>query len=168
MSSTKRHKIVAIDGWVKPLPEFSFEHEAVQYDTTTLDELPERIRDATIVITSATMVSRAGIDTATNLQLVAFNGTGWDAVDKDAVRERGISVSHVPAQNTDSVSEHAFALYYAIRRHIVDMHNIAMDGKTLAGINNLAAKFGKPPRINAEEALVIIGYGALGQLQCFR
>lgn len=164
MSSTKRHKIVAVDGWVKP-PPFSFEHEAVQYQSTTLDELPERMRDATIVITSATRISRVGIENAPNLQLVACNGTGTDHVDKGAIRDRGISLCHVPAQNTDSVSEHAFALYFAIRRHIVDMHNIAMDGKTWVADNALALRLGKPPRTNAEETLVVIGYGALGELE---
>lgn len=61
------------------------------------------------------------------------------------------------------MSEHAFALYFAIRRHIVDMHNIAMDGKTWATESLVAARLGKPPRTNAEETLVVIGYGALGQ-----
>ena len=73
------------------------------------------------------------------------------------------AVCRVPAQNTDSVSEHAFALYYAIRRRIVEMHNIAMDGKTWANDNLLARRLGNPPRTNAEETLVVIGYGALGK-----
>ena len=35
---------------------------------------------------------------------------------------------NVPAQNTDSVVEHAFALYSAVKRHIVPLHHYTLDG----------------------------------------
>lgn len=139
-----------------------FKYDVTLYQNTSAEELPERVKDATIIITSATRVTRAGIENASNLQLIACNGTGTDHVDKEAARERGVSVCRVPAQNTDSVSEHAFALYYAIRRRIVEMHDIAMDGNTWANDNLLARRLDPPPRTNAEETLVVIGHGALG------
>ena len=161
MHPASKHKIVALDSWVQP-PKCDFDHDIVQYLNTTAAELPERIKDATIVITSAIAISRKSIESAPNLELVACNGTGTDHIDKDAIREKGISLCRVPAQNTDSVSEHAFALYYAIRRRIVEMHAIAMDGKTWAGNNLLIRNFSQPPRTNSEETLIVIGYGALG------
>ena len=167
MSATQRHKIVAIDAWVKP-PTFAFDCDITQYQNTSPAELPERIKDATILITSASRVPRVGIENAPKLQLIACNGTGTDHVDKDAARERGVAVCRVPAQNTDSVSEHAFALYYAIRRHVVEMHHIAMDGRTWSGSNVLHLKLGKPPRTNGEERLVVVGYGALGMVSMGR
>ncbi len=180
----KRHKIVALDNWVKP-PELSFEHDRAHYPSTTLEQLPERMKDATIIIVSGTKVTRAGIESAPHLQLIAVridlspsrlrpfrhlltlrlvqaNGTGTDHIDKDAAREHGVAICRVPAQNTDSVSEHAFALYYAVRRRIVDMHGITMDGETWTANTQLALKLGKPPRTNSEETLVVVGYGALG------
>lgn len=161
MSSVQKHKVVVLDDLVKA-PSMAFDYDITQYQSTTLEELPARMKDATIVIISPTRVTRTGIESAPDLQLIACNGTGTDHVDKDAARERGVAVCRVPAQNTDSVSEHAFALYYAIRRRIVEMHQIAMDGKTWASNNLLALKMGKPPRTNAEETLVVVGYGALG------
>lgn len=167
MSHAQNHKVVAVDSWVKP-PEFSFEHEFAQYSNTNPDELPERIKDASIVITSSTRITRAGIEHAPKLQLVSCNGTGTDHVDKDAIRERGLSLCRVPAQNTDSVSEHAFALYFALRRRVIEMHELAMDGKSwAANLGTLVPNtFGQPgPRVNAEETLVVIGYGGLGKSQ---
>ena len=161
MLTSKKHKIVAVDSWVKP-PPMSFEYEQCQYQSTSPEDLPERVKDATIVITSATRVTRAGIESAPNLELIACNGTGTDHVDKEAAQEHGVAVCRVPAQNTDSVSEHAFALYYAIRRRVVEMHNLTMDGESWTANNQLALKLGKPPRTNAEETLIIVGYGALG------
>ncbi|KAK3713167.1 hypothetical protein LTR37_008600 [Vermiconidia calcicola] len=157
-----KHRVVVVDNWVTP-PALSIDHEQTSYASTSAAELPERIKDATIIVTSGTPIIRTAIEKASNLQLISCNGTGTDHIDKDAARERGVAVSRVPAQNTDSVSEHAFALYYTIRRRIVDMHAVAMDGKTWAANGQLAPKMGKPPRTNAEETLVVIGYGALGQ-----
>lgn len=160
MSTTKKHKVLALDSLVRP-PPFSFDHELVQYENTSPTQALERIKDATIVLTSPTAITRAVIEAAPNLELIACNGTGTDHIDKEAARERGVTVCRVPAQNTDSVAEHAFALYFSLRRRVVEMHNIAMDGKIWAA-NELGSILGKPPRVNSEETMVIIGYGALG------
>lgn len=162
-----KHKVVAVDSWVKP-PALDFEHEFVQYPNTTPSELPSRIHDATIIICSSTRITAEAIKQAPRLQLISCNGVGTDHVDKDAVREKGISLSRVPAQNTDSVSEHAFALYYALRRKALEMHALAMDGTSWEqNLGTLVPRaFGMPgPRVNAEETLVVIGYGALGRLE---
>lgn len=161
MASIRRHNIVAVDAWVKP-PQLDFDHDLTEYDQTSPEQLPERIRDATIIICSGTYITKQGIESAPNLQLISCNGTGTNTIDKETACQHGISVSRVPAQNTDSVSEHAFALYYAIRRHIVELHAITMDGKTWAQNYLLNKKLGQPPRTNAEETLVVIGYGAIG------
>lgn len=158
----RRHNIIALDNWVKP-PQLSFDHDSAHYSGTSVAELPERMKDATVIIVSGTKVTREGIEKAPHLQLIACNGTGTDHVDKEAAREHGVAVCRVPAQNADSVSEHAFALYYSIRRRIVEMHNITMDGVTWPANAQLARKLGRPPRTNSEETLVVVGYGALGE-----
>lgn len=161
MPKARKHNIVALDSWVKP-PDFDLSYEFTQHESTSLEELPERIKDATIIIISGTKINRAGIENAPNLELIACNGVGTDHIDKETAQQRGVSVCRVPAQNTESVSEHALALYYSIRRRVVEMHSIAMDGKTWPSHNMIAKKLGQPPRTNGEERVVVIGYGALG------
>ena len=163
MPAARRHKVVAVDNWVQA-PQLAFDHDFTQYEHTFADEYSEHVKDATIVITSGTPWSRAAIESAPNLELISCNGVGTDHIDKDAVRERGITVCNVPAQNKDSVSEHAFALYYAIRRHIVDMHAVTINGQAWKGKPQLAYSMGYPPRTNAEETLVVVGYGSIGTL----
>lgn len=165
MAIPRKHNIVAVDSWVR-LADLSFDHNFTQYPNTTPTELPDRIKDATIVICSGTRINRVAIENAPNLQLVACNGTGTDHIDKDALRERGVSLCRVPAQNTDSVSEHAFALYHALRRKVMEMHRLTLDGTSWAeGLGTLPVKvYGRPgPRVNAEETLVVIGHGAIGE-----
>lgn len=157
-----KHHVVALDSWVEP-PELDFEHELTQYPSTNPDELAERMKDATIVVISNTRMTSAGIANAPKLQLIACNSTGTDHVDKEAVRKHGVSLCRVPAQNTDSVSEHAFALHYAVRRQIISLHDIAIGGASWPTGPMLRSVFGAPPRTNGEETLVVIGYGAIGK-----
>jgi glycerate dehydrogenase len=162
MSTPQRHHIVSLDNWV-PTPEFSFPHTLNQYPQTSAAELPERMKDASIVLISNTPITRQAIESSPRLQLIACNSTGTDHVDKDAAMEHGVTVCRVPAQNTDSVSEHAFALYFAVRRKIIHMHDVTMDGDLWKSDLKPAARMGTPPRTNREEVLVVIGYGAIGE-----
>ena len=156
-----KHHVVVLDGLV-PLPPLDFEYDLTQHNSTSVDDLPSRVKDATIIITSVSKITRAGIENAPNLQLVATNGAGLDHIDQQALRDRGVALCRVPAQNTDSVSEHAFALYYTIRRQIVPMHDIVMRGEAWQKERMLQTRFASMPRVNGDETLVIVGYGALG------
>jgi phosphoglycerate dehydrogenase-like enzyme len=57
----------------------------------------------------------------------------------------------------DSVSEHAFALASALKRQILPMHQMTVEGKKWAEIRAPHLAFGQPPRTNAEETLVSAG-----------
>jgi glycerate dehydrogenase len=162
MASPQRHHIVSLDNWV-PTPEFTFPHTLDQYPRTSAAELLERMKDASIILISNTPIPRQAIEASPRLQLIACNSTGTDHVDKDAAKEHGVTVCRVPAQNTDSVSEHAFALYFAVRRKIIHMHDVAMDGDLWKSDLKPAARMGTPPRTNGEEVLVVVGYGAIGE-----
>lgn len=154
------HKVVCLDGHVKP-PKLDFEHEFVLYEGTNLDQIVERVQDATILICAAAKIPRKAIENAPKLQLIACMGTGSDQVDKDAARECGITVCNVPAQNTESVTEHSFALYYAVKKHIVPLHNFTATGEEWQKSRVVVKQFERAPRTNGEETLVVIGYGAL-------
>nr|OQO27809.1 hypothetical protein B0A51_04622 [Rachicladosporium sp. CCFEE 5018] len=161
--ASKQH-IVSLDAWVEP-PEFDFDHTLTVIRDGTATSRPEQLRDATILMFSGTPVTRQILDNAPNARLLAANGTGVDHVDVNAVRERGLTLCKVPAQNTDSVSEHAFALYYALRRQVLHMHQLVMEGKEWPMRKTVHAEFRHVPRTNAEELLYVqcvIGYGALG------
>lgn len=68
-----KHTIVALDSWVSP-PPLNFDNEFIGYPSTSSAELPEHMKDATIVITSAIRVTREGIENAPHLKLIACNG----------------------------------------------------------------------------------------------
>ena len=148
-----KHHIVCLDSWL-PLEPLDIDYTVAVSDNTSLETVAHSLQDATIVVTSATAITRQTIESAPNLQLVSCNGTGTDHVDKATCRERGITVCRVPAQNSETVADHVFALYFAVRKKIVQTW--AAEGM------QIIKRLGEPPRISSEETLVIIGYGSLG------
>lgn len=72
-----KHHIVALDNIVKT-PDLNFDYTITTHSGTKPEEVQERIKDATIVITSATnaRITKDVVATAPRLQLVACNSTG--------------------------------------------------------------------------------------------
>jgi glycerate dehydrogenase len=163
--AVSKHNIVVLDQCFTPYPPFNFKYTIEYHSSTKPDQLPSRIKDSTIIIASDTRVTREGLLAAKNLQLVVTNGTGTDRIDKATLRELGIALCNVPAQSTESVAEHALALYYGLRRKLLEMHQVTMEGKAWAMTGDVQSRLyylRRTPRTNAEETMVVIGYGALG------
>lgn len=79
------------------------------YDRTDPAELIERAREAEIVLTNKTPLSRATLASLPALRYVGVMATGVNVVDLDAARERGLVVTNVPAYSTPSVVQMVFA-----------------------------------------------------------
>ena len=57
-----------------------------------------------------------------NLKLIATRSTGFDHIDLDAAKEKGIEVVYVPSYGENTVAEFAFALLLALSRKIPEAH----------------------------------------------
>lgn len=68
-----KHTIVALDSWV-PLPPLNFEHELIIHAKTSPEQLPERMKDATIVLATATRITGAAMKNASHLKLINCSG----------------------------------------------------------------------------------------------
>ena len=72
-----------------------------------------------VLITMGTLITDAAVmDRLPNLGLVCCYGTGYEGVDLDAARKRGIMVTHSPAANAASVADLAMALLLAVTRRV--------------------------------------------------
>ncbi len=84
-----------------------------------LPELLTAVADAdALVVRSATKVTKAVIDAAPKLRVIARAGTGVDNVDLDAASARGIIVMNAPGANSISVAELAMGQLLALARHL--------------------------------------------------
>ncbi|MGA2481693.1 MAG: NAD(P)-dependent oxidoreductase [Candidatus Acidiferrales bacterium] len=57
------------------------------------------------------------------LKLIATRSTGYDHIDLDACRKRGIAVTNVPSYGENTVAEHTFALILMLSRKVHQSYN---------------------------------------------
>lgn len=103
-------------------------------------------------------VTREMIMSASHLKLVANFGVGFNNIDLEACRERGIRVTNTPNPVIEPTAELAFALMHAVARRTAEFDRKLREGKAepFGVMNNLShSLYGK--------TLGIIGMGRIGQ-----
>lgn len=78
----------------------------------------EAARDADAMLVRTGAITRALVEAAPRLKIVARHGVGYDAVDVAACTEHGVLVTITPDANATAVSEHALALMLAAARKL--------------------------------------------------
>jgi glycerate dehydrogenase len=112
--------IVFLDRAILPieLRRPNFPHTWEEYPATRLEELAERLTDATIVISSKIPLRGETLAKFPAVRFVAVAGAGVDAFDLDYCRAHGIAVSNVAGYAQHTVPEHAFMLILALMRNL--------------------------------------------------
>ena len=108
-------------------------------------------------------VTREIIMSAPHLQLVANFGVGFNNIDLEACRERGIRVTNTPNPVIEPTAELAFALMHDVARRTAEFDRKLREGKAepFGVMNNLShSLYGK--------TLGIIGMGRIGQAMARR
>jgi len=128
------------------------------FDTKlTPDALKQAIgRFDGLAVRSATKVTKAVLEQATNLKVIGRAGIGVDNIDVPAATQRGIVVMNTPFGNSITTAEHAIALMLALAREIP-----AADRSTQAG------KWEKSRFMGVEltgKILGVIGCGNVGSI----
>lgn len=79
--------------------------EVVTYSDTTPDQFLNRVADAEILVTKEMPVSREQIlALPDSVKLICEAGTGYNNLDLDAAREKGITVCNIPAYSSERVA----------------------------------------------------------------
>lgn len=85
--------------------------EVVTYSDTTPDQFLERAADAEILVTKEMPVSRDQIlALPDSVKLICEAGTGYNNLDLDAAREKGITVCNIPAYSSERVAHTAIMM----------------------------------------------------------
>ena len=92
--------------------------EVVKYGFSTLEEIPERVKDADVLIVNKIAINEQTIGNAKNLKLVCVTATGTNNLDKEYLKKRGIAWRNVAGYSTESVTQHTFALLYYLLEKI--------------------------------------------------
>lgn len=107
-------KTVILDGYTANPGDLSWEPlkeigELTVYDSTRAEKTVERAKDAEIVLTNKVCLRRAEIEQLPKLKYIGVLATGYNVVDVEAARDKGIVVTNVPAYSTESVAQMVFA-----------------------------------------------------------
>ncbi|GAA3443787.1 2-hydroxyacid dehydrogenase [Planomonospora venezuelensis] len=97
----------------------------------SLDEDPEALREAHVVLTALVPVTAGHLDAAGALELVQCSSHGYEHVDTEAAARRGVPVCTIGSSGAEvhSVAEQAFALMLALAKQVVPAHNALAGGE---------------------------------------
>lgn len=84
--------------------------EVVKYGFSRDEQVPERVRDADVIVLNKVQVNEKTIGQADNLKLVCVTATGTNNLDKEYLERRGIAWRNVAGYSTETVAQHTFAM----------------------------------------------------------
>ena len=139
----------------------SFSHAWEEYDQTEESLVAGRLAGATVAITNKVPIRRASLEQLPDLKMIAVAATGYDVIDIDACRERGIAVANIRNYAVHTVPEHTFAMIFALRRNLIAYREDVLRGRWQA--QDQFCFFDHPIQDLHGSTLGIFGEGALGQ-----
>ncbi len=159
-------KVVVLDGYTlnpgdNPWEALARLGELVVHDRTEPSRIVERARGATVVLTNKTPLDAATLAQLPELRFIGVLATGYNIVDVEAARQRGVVVSNVPEYGTDSVAQHVFALLLELCHH-VGAHDAAVHAGEWSASKDFC--FWKSPPVElAGKTMGIVGLGRIGR-----
>jgi len=168
-------QIVVLDGYTLNPGDLSWDGletlgPCTVYDRTPRTDIVARTGHAEIVLTNKTELSADVIEALTDLRYIGVLATGYNVVDIEAARRRGVLVTNVPAYSTRSVAQMVFAHLLNLALHVGHHAETVRSGKwsshpdfcywetpliELAGLTMGIVGFGRIGRATAEMALAL-------------
>ena len=159
-------KIVNLDGYTANPGDLSWEPfkkygEFIVYERTQPEQILERAKDADCLIINKSIITSEMLDKLPKLKYVGLQSTGYNVIDCKAARERGITVSNIPAYSTNAVAQLVFALILQITNK-VSLHSDAVHSGEWCTCPDFC--FWKSPLTELDgKTIGIIGFGSIGQ-----
>ncbi len=162
-------KIVVLDGYTENPGDLSWDGlkalgELTVHDRISYVESPviaQTIGDADIAVTNKTPISRETMDKCPNLKLIAVLATGYNVIDYNYAKTKGILVVNVPTYGTQIVGQYAVGLLLEICSHFQYHSDTVKAGKWQ---NNVDWCYWDFPMIELHgKTAGIIGLGRIGQ-----
>ena len=130
------------------------------YDDTTNEELPGRIQGADIIVTKEIPVSAEMIQRfPESVKLICEAGTGYNNIDLEAARKKGITVCNIPAYSTERVAHTAIMMILNLSSTMQVQMKMLANGNHDNFTKNL-----RVPHVEVNgKTLGIIGAGHIGK-----
>lgn len=159
-------KIVVLDGYTLNPGDISWDGlkalgDLTVYDRTKPEDVVARIGDAEVVYTNKTPLTKETFAACPSLRFVGVLATGYNVVDVEAAKEKGVLVANIPSYGTAAVAQFAIALLLELCHHIGEHSDCVKRGEWS---NNKDWCFWNHPLVElAGKTMGIIGFGRIGQ-----
>ena len=127
-------KIVVLDGFTLNPGDLSWEAleaigECEIYDRTPPELTVERAKDADVVMTNKTVLTREVIEQLPKLRYIGELATGFNNIALQAARERDIAVTNIPTYATPTVAQMTFSHLLNLCQHVAEHADTVRAGK---------------------------------------
>jgi len=159
-------KIVVLDGYTLNPGDISWDGlktlgDVTIHDRTPADKVVERAAGAEIVFTNKTPINEETINQLGSLKFIGVLATGYNIINTEAAKEKGIIVSNVPGYGTTSVVQMTIALLLELCLHVQRHSDSVMEGKWAKSADWC---FWDYPLVELSgKTIGIIGFGRIGQ-----
>lgn len=129
--------------------------------TPTHTDAVQRLAEAEVAVTNKTPITAQLLDACPSVRLICVLATGYNVVDCDAARKRGIPVCNVPDYGTSAVAQYTFALLLELCHQVGHHNNLVHRGRWSSCPTFC---FWDTPQMElAGKTMGIIGFGRIGQ-----
>lgn len=130
------------------------------HPVSTPADLPERLRDAEVVISNKVPLNAATLAACPQLKLILVAATGANNIDLQAARTQGITVANCQGYGTASVAQHTLMLLLALAGSLADYQRAIRDGAWQRASQFCLLDF--PITELSGKTLGMLGHGELG------
>ena len=131
------------------------------YPLSKGEAFSERVKNADVVLCNKTPMNEKTIGSAKNLKYIGLFATGYNNIDLDYTKSRGITVCNAGGYSTDAVAQHTFALILDHCSRVADYNSFVQKGGWKESA--IFSPFVIPTTELAGKTLGIVGYGTIGR-----
>ncbi|MDD2587117.1 MAG: D-2-hydroxyacid dehydrogenase [Syntrophomonadaceae bacterium] len=131
------------------------------YQTTTPDEVIERIKDQNIIITNKVVLNETNLKHAPGVELICVAATGMNNIDLEYAKSKNIKVCNVAGYSTYSVAQHTFSLLFYLIESL-SYYDEFFKSNQYAN-SDIFTHLGKPFWEIRDKTWGIIGLGTIGK-----
>lgn len=118
----------------------------------------EALKDVDGLLCDADIIGPELMDCAPKLQIIAHYGAGYNEIDVEAAKKRGIAVTNTPDVLTETVADFTFGLMLSISRRITEANDILKLRKPLEWVG-----FYLPATDVHYKTLGLVGFGRIAK-----
>jgi len=159
-------KIVVLDGYTLNPGDLSWDGlealgDCTVYERSAPNETVERAKDAEIVLVNKVVLNADRMTSLPKLKYIGVLATGYNVVDVEVAKSRGIPVTNVPVYGTRSVAQMVFAHVLELAHHVADHSRSVREGRWSRSVDFC---YWDTPLIELDGLTMgIVGFGRIGR-----